>query len=50
MCRDERHQVELLTRFQADGLSCKALLAQGAGEESIPCGARKKLAGAGDCS
>jgi hypothetical protein len=26
-CRDERHQVELLTRFKADGLTCKAVLA-----------------------
>jgi hypothetical protein len=26
-CRDERQQVELLTRFQADGLTCKAVLA-----------------------
>jgi hypothetical protein len=26
-CRDERHQVELLARFQADGLTCKAALA-----------------------
>jgi hypothetical protein len=25
-CRDERHQVELLTRFQAEGLDCRALL------------------------
>jgi hypothetical protein len=25
-CRDEKHQVELLTRFQADGLTCKAVL------------------------
>jgi hypothetical protein len=25
-CRDERHQVELLQRFQAEGLPCKALL------------------------
>jgi hypothetical protein len=25
-CRDERHQVELLGRFQQDGLSCKALI------------------------
>lgn len=25
-CRDERHQVELLERFQAEGLSCRALL------------------------
>jgi hypothetical protein len=25
-CRDERHQVELLTRFQAEGLTCKAVL------------------------
>jgi hypothetical protein len=25
-CRDERHQVELLTRFQGEGLHCKALL------------------------
>jgi hypothetical protein len=25
-CRDERHQVELLTRFQTEGLACKALL------------------------
>jgi hypothetical protein len=26
-CRDERHQVELLTRFQGEGLECRALLA-----------------------
>jgi len=25
-CRDEQHQVELLQRFQAEGLPCKALL------------------------
>ena len=25
-CRDERHQVELLNRFQGEGLECKALL------------------------
>ncbi len=25
-CRDERHQVELLTRFQGEGLECRALL------------------------
>jgi hypothetical protein len=25
-CRDERHQVELLGRFQSEGLDCKALL------------------------
>jgi hypothetical protein len=25
-CRDEKHQVELLTRFQAEGLECRALL------------------------
>src|SRR5438105_9784558 len=25
-CRDEKHQVELLERFQAEGLPCKALL------------------------
>jgi hypothetical protein len=25
-CRDERHQVELLGRFQAEGLECRALL------------------------
>ncbi len=25
-CRDEKHQVELLTRFKADGLTCKAVL------------------------
>lgn len=25
-CRDEAHQVELLGRFEAEGLSCKALL------------------------
>jgi hypothetical protein len=25
-CRDERHQVELLQRFQGEGLACKALL------------------------
>jgi hypothetical protein len=25
-CRDEKHQVELLQKFQSDGLSCKALL------------------------
>ena len=25
-CRDEEHQVELLEKFQSDGLSCKALL------------------------
>jgi hypothetical protein len=25
-CRDERHQVELLARFQAEGLPCRALL------------------------
>jgi hypothetical protein len=25
-CRDEAHQVELLRRFQAEGLECKALL------------------------
>jgi hypothetical protein len=25
-CRDERQQVELLTRFQGEGLTCKALL------------------------
>jgi hypothetical protein len=25
-CRDEKHQVELLTRFQAEGLTCKAVL------------------------
>ena len=25
-CRDEPHQVELLTRFQTEGIDCKALL------------------------
>jgi hypothetical protein len=25
-CRDEKHQVELLSRFQAEGLECRALL------------------------
>jgi len=25
-CRDEKHQIELLARFQAEGLECKALL------------------------
>jgi hypothetical protein len=25
-CRDERHQVELLGRFAAEGLACKALM------------------------
>ena len=25
-CRDERHQVELLQRFHAEGLECRALL------------------------
>jgi hypothetical protein len=25
-CRDEAHQVELVARFQAEGLECKALL------------------------
>jgi hypothetical protein len=25
-CRDERHQVELLNRFQAEGLECRALV------------------------
>jgi hypothetical protein len=25
-CRDERQQVELLARFQGEGLTCKALL------------------------
>jgi hypothetical protein len=25
-CRDEQHQLELLSRFQADGLPCRALL------------------------
>jgi hypothetical protein len=25
-CRDERQQVELLARFQAEGLACRALL------------------------
>ena len=25
-CRDEEHQVELLQRFQGEGLPCKALL------------------------
>jgi hypothetical protein len=25
-CRDEQHQRELLTRFRAEGLPCKALL------------------------
>jgi hypothetical protein len=25
-CRDEKHQLELLARFQAEGLPCKALL------------------------
>jgi hypothetical protein len=25
-CRDEKHQVELLTRFQTEGLTCKAVL------------------------
>lgn len=25
-CRDEKHQVELLQRFQGEGLPCKALL------------------------
>jgi hypothetical protein len=25
-CRDEKHQVELLEKFQTEGLSCKALL------------------------
>jgi hypothetical protein len=27
-CRDEQHQVELLGRFQGEGLDCKALLSQ----------------------
>jgi hypothetical protein len=26
-CRDEEHQVELRRRFQAEGLTCKAVLA-----------------------
>ncbi len=26
LCRDEKHQVELLGRFNAEGLTCKALL------------------------
>ena len=26
-CRDEKQQVELLRRFQAEGLTCKAVLA-----------------------
>ena len=26
-CRDERHQVELLKRFTAEGLDCRALVA-----------------------
>ena len=26
-CRDEKQQVELLTRFKAEGLTCKAVLA-----------------------
>jgi hypothetical protein len=25
-CRDEKHQVELLSRFQGEGLECRALL------------------------
>jgi hypothetical protein len=25
-CRDEKKQVELIARFQAEGLDCKALL------------------------
>jgi hypothetical protein len=25
-CRDEKHQVELLGRFQREGLECKALV------------------------
>jgi hypothetical protein len=25
-CRDEKHRVELLGRFQAEGLECRALL------------------------
>jgi hypothetical protein len=25
-CRDEKHQVELLGRFQAEGMECRALL------------------------
>jgi hypothetical protein len=25
-CRDEKHQVELLERFQREGLECKALM------------------------
>jgi len=25
-CRDEQHQVELLERFQGEGIPCKALL------------------------
>ena len=25
-CRDERHQVEILQRFQAEGVPCRALL------------------------
>jgi hypothetical protein len=25
-CRDEKHQVEVLARLQAEGLECKALL------------------------
>jgi len=25
-CRDEKHQIELLARFPAEGLECKALL------------------------
>jgi hypothetical protein len=26
-CRDEKQQVELLTRFNGEGLTCKAVLA-----------------------
>jgi hypothetical protein len=26
MCQDEKHQLELLARFQSDGLECKVLL------------------------
>ena len=25
-CRDEKHQVELLARFEGEGLECKALV------------------------
>jgi hypothetical protein len=28
-CRDEKHPVELLDRFQAEGLECKALVGRG---------------------